>query len=353
MFPLEYPTRALRRHVGEGPSVLDPFCGRGTTLFAARMLSLNAWGIDSSPIAVAIAKAKMASCIPDDSIKLAQRLIEEFPAKEIPQTRFFRAAFAPRALRDICSIREGLLHTIDDTDASVLLRAAVLGCLHGPLSKQASEAGYFSNQMPRTYASKPSYAVRYWNVRTLKAPKIDVVGVLRRKLNRIGRLPSSSAKFASHVLLGDSRKPSTFKSVPKRRTVVVTSPPYYGMRTYIQDQWLRHWFLGGPSFVDYGMGPQLEHRSQAQFAASLGQVWANIRNTAHGNIHMYIRFGSIPSSQVDAKELLKSSLEASGIDWKLVSVRSASTAETGKRQAGQMKTQSNAADEYDFHVICI
>lgn len=65
---------------------------------------------------------------------------------------------------------------------------------------------------------------------------------------------------------------------------------------------------------------------------------------------MYIRFGIIPSASVDAKRIFNSSLEESGISWRLVSTRTAKTADAGKRQAGQMKTTSTAAVEFDFHV---
>jgi hypothetical protein len=37
------------------------------------------------------------------------------------------------------------------------------------------------------------------------------------------------------------------------------SPPYYGRRTYIPDQWLRNWFLGGSSNVEYSNDLQLAH----------------------------------------------------------------------------------------------
>jgi DNA modification methylase len=46
MFPLDFPLQALAGgHPGEW--VLDPFCGRGTTLFAARKLGMGTVGIDS------------------------------------------------------------------------------------------------------------------------------------------------------------------------------------------------------------------------------------------------------------------------------------------------------------------
>jgi len=72
MFPLEYPLRVLRAHRRGQPIVMDPFCGRGTTLFAARQLGLGARGIDSSPVAVAIARAKLCRVDTDAALQVAQ-----------------------------------------------------------------------------------------------------------------------------------------------------------------------------------------------------------------------------------------------------------------------------------------
>ena len=352
MFPLEYPLRVLKKHKKDNPVVLDPFCGRGTTLFAARNFGLSSWGIDSSPVAVAIAKAKLASCDVEAPLQLASILIAEVQPDHIPDSPFFRTAFNPTALRQICALREALLQLDRETDASVILRAATLGCLHGPLPKNIENSGYFSNQMPRTYASKPDYAVRYWKERGLKAPKIDVLRVLRRKIERLTGLEKGSPSSVAQVLHGDAQSPDVFTSLSSAASVVITSPPYYGMRTYVQDQWLRNWFLGGPAHVDYSAGAQLDHGGIDTFSKSLGAVWHNIgeHSKRTESLHMYVRFGFIPSAAVDAKEIFRNSLEESGINWRTVSVRAANSAEAGNRQADQMKTESAAAIEFDFHV---
>lgn len=352
MFPLEYPNRVLKKHLKEKPVVLDPFCGRGTTLFSARKSGLSAWGIDSSPVAVAIAKAKLASCDIEAPLELATELISEFEPANLPDTPFFRSAYHPSTLLDICALREGLLRLENETDASSILRAAALGCLHGPLPKHVENAGYFSNQMPRTYASKPDYAVRFWRERNLLAPKVDVLRVLRRKIERLVGLEEASPCSISQVLHGDAQSEELFRSLGTAPSIVITSPPYYGMRTYVQDQWLRNWFLGGPDCIDYSAGPQLDHGGQQVFAASLGKVWKNIANSAESSesLHMYVRFGIIPSALVDAKKLFRASLEEAGVNWRLVSTRSAKSADVGKRQADQMKAESAAAVEFDFHV---
>ena len=352
MFPLEYPEKVLKRHRKEAPVVIDPFCGRGTTLFAARTFGLKAWGIDSSPVAVAIAKAKLASCNVEKPLRLAAKLISEVDPTEVPETAFFRAAYHRDTLRNVCALREGLLTIKLETDASTILRAAALGCLHGPLPKHIDNAGYFSNQMPRTYASKPDYAVRFWKARNLKAPRIDVLRVLRRKIERLAGLDQESPSPISQVLHGDAQSADVFRAVSTAPSVVITSPPYYGMRTYVQDQWLRNWFLGGPDSIDYSAGPQLDHGGQNVFATSLGRVWRNIANSADSSetLHMYVRFGIIPSASVDAKRIFKNSLQESGIAWRLVSTCAAKSADAGKRQADQMKAESAAAVEFDFHV---
>ena len=53
MFPLEFPIRILRR-LPKDTVVVDPFCGRGTTNYAAQTLGIRSYGYDSSPIAAAI-----------------------------------------------------------------------------------------------------------------------------------------------------------------------------------------------------------------------------------------------------------------------------------------------------------
>lgn len=350
MFPLEYPFKALQKHRRAGPIVIDPFCGRGTTLYAARKLQLPSWGVDSSPVAIAIAQAKLATCDTEDPLRLAEEAIATIDPQEIPDSRFFGAAFHPTTLREICAVREYLMQLDAETDASVVLRAAMLGCLHGPLPKKLENAGYFSNQMPRTYASKPDYAVRYWVAKGLEAKRIDILTVLRRKIARLSGLPDGAYSSPANVVQGDAQVATNFRLTRGSDRVIVTSPPYYGMRTYVQDQWLRNWFLGGPDSVDYSAGPQLSHGSEESFAKSLGKVWKNVCRNAPQSVHMYVRIGVIPSALVDVRSLFQQSLEESRINWRVVSIRSAKTAESGKRQATQMKTESPAAIEFDFHV---
>lgn len=347
MFPLEYPMGIIRKHRKQATAVLDPFCGRGTTIYAARKLGLDAYGLDTSPIAAAIAQAKLARATLDAVMSLADALLEEEP-RDIPDTAFFRAAFAPSTLKALCSLREGLMKT-GVTNEAAILRAAALGCLHGPLPKDRGTPSYFSNQMPRTFSSKPDYSVRYWRDRSMAPPEVSVTAVLRKKLARIHDLDSVTPGRLGNVRTTDAREPASYKGV-RKAGVTVTSPPYYGMRTYVADQWLRNWFLGGPATLDYIDERQLRHSGHATFISELAKVWTNVHKASAEDAHLYVRFGAIPSCKSDPRALLKASLEeAKG--WKLISVRDASTSEAGKRQAGQMGSVSTPAAEFDFHAV--
>ena len=346
MFPLEFPMRHLGKYKALKPTVFDPFCGRGTTIYAARKLGLRSYGLDTSPIAAAIAQAKLASASLEDVIALAEKLIRKAP-KKIPESPFFKRAFSRKTLAEICSLREGLLRLRKRTDEAAILRAAALGCLHGPLPVGEGTPSYFSNQMPRTFASKPDYSVKYWKERDLVAPNASVVNVLRKKLERITDLNSISPSNVQNVKCLDARKAKSIAKI-KGPVITVTSPPYYGMRTYVQDQWLRMWFLGGDEQIDYENKNQLSHNGHECFISDLAKVWANISKRVEDDAHLYIRFGSIPSAKSDAREILKASLEEAG-GWKLISVRNAETSHSGKRQADYMGRDSEPAREFDFH----
>jgi hypothetical protein len=122
------------------------------------------------------------------------------------------------------------------------------------------------------------------------------------------------------------------------------------MRTYIPDQWLRHWFVGGPDFVDYSNRDQVVHSSPEDFAADLHQVWRNVENVCAENAQMVIRFGSIASRCVDSLDIIKSSLSGSG--WKIMRIKQAGSASWGKRQADTfLGEHRQAIEEYDVWAI--
>ena len=319
MFPLNFPLSILKQRAQAGDVVLDPFCGRGTTNFAARLVGLRSLGVDSSPVAVAITASKLTTATVDDILAVANRILTERKACHIPTGEFWRWAFHPTVLEALCQFREAFLKDCT-TNARIALRGIILGALHGP--KQKTFPSYFSNQCPRTYAPKPAYATRFWQERRLEPEPVDVLAVIER---RALQPETPTLKF----------------------NWVITSPPYYGMITYIPDQWLRNWFVGGPDTVDYTNRNQVVHSSPEDFAADLRQVWRNARNVCAEGAKMVIRFGGITGKRADPLGIIESSLSDSG--WHITAIMAAGSATEGKRQADTfLRTKSKPMVEYDI-----
>jgi hypothetical protein len=350
MFPLSFPISVLKRFKGKRLRVADPFCGRGTTIFAARLKGHRAYGIDASPIAIAIARAKLAETSDQEVLDLAQEILESRSNVRVPKGEFWELAYEAKTLREVCILREGLRNM--RSDAAAMLRAVCLGALHGPLSKDPEQRSYFSNQMPRTFASKPDYSVKFWKDRALKPIAIDVMAVIERRVERLELDTLPPRRGSSRILAGDARLARGYSHMPSNIDLVITSPPYYGMRTYIADQWLRNWFLGGPSEVPYSEESFLSHQSPISFAQSLSRVWDRIGERLAQTGRMFVRFGAIPSRKRNPREIMLASLEHSRFDWTVCHVRKAESAASGKRQACHMgnRVKSSAVEEHDYEL---
>jgi len=70
-YPTQKPVLLLERIVSiasnEGDVVLDPFCGSGTTLVAAKLNNRNYWGIDESSDAVRLSNERLLDCVKTNS----------------------------------------------------------------------------------------------------------------------------------------------------------------------------------------------------------------------------------------------------------------------------------------------
>ncbi len=343
MFPLSFPLAVLASRARRGDEVLDPFCGRGTTNYAARLLGLGSVGVDASPVAAAITASKLVVVQPAAVVNEARLILESEPRAAVPEGEFWRAAFHREVLDALCRLRAVLLRDCS-TPARLALRGLLLGALHGP--RQRTFSSYFSNQCPRTYAPKPAYAVRYWRQHHLRPQRLNVLDVIAR---RAGRYFAHPLHAPGQVRLADSRSSTALRPRLSNRPFrwIITSPPYYGMRTYVADQWLRHWLLGGPNAVDYRHGEQVGHGSPEAFAEDLRKVWKNAADVSANDSRLVIRFGGITDRAADPLDILKGSLRDTG--WRIQTLRPAGSANSGKRQADTfLRRLTKPRTEYDL-----
>lgn len=341
MFPLEFPLKHLDG-IERGNWVLDPFCGRGTTALACRVLGLNTVGTDVNPVAIAITKAKLAEVTPTDIAELANEILIGDSNDERPTGRFWELAFAENTLTQVLKLRNALAEM--DNPAANALRGIVLGSLHGPRPK--TKDSYLSNQMQRTFAPKPDYAVRYWERHQLLPKEVDVIALIKEKADRYYSQEITPVRGA--IVLTDAK---SAPKVAKKYAATITSPPYFGMDTYVPDQWLRNWFVGGEPRPVYAKGKQLSSGDTEKFESSLAGVWKSVATKSCGNAKLVVRFGAIASRSSCPREVMLNSIAASNAPWKEVTISPAGAASGQNRQAEQMgkiAKKNNAVEEFDF-----
>lgn len=244
MFPTSFATDVVKEHTKRGQYVLDPFAGRGTSLFAAAAEERVGLGVEINPVGWVYGKAKLQTArkvAVENKLHFIGKKASSYKAEAAKLPEFFEWCFCPRVQEFLVAARDILQWRRKKTDWTTM--ALLLIDLHG--KRQNS----LSNQMRQTKAMSPQYAVRWWKKHRMRPPDLDPVEFMLKKIEwryRKGRLSAGQ----SRIYLGDSRSKLKAISDESRRVrtkLLLTSPPYQGVTNYFYDQWLRLWLLGGPS----------------------------------------------------------------------------------------------------------
>jgi site-specific DNA-methyltransferase (adenine-specific) len=247
-FPPRVPRRIIEDWVPPRVTVLDPFCGSGTTLLEARRLSRPSIGIDLNPLAVALAQAKVQSVSLDDVLHRITDLARTFPGDSardvVPES--LTVIYHERTLAQLCYLRRAL--TLDSAE-DLFLRGCLLGIMHGKHRRDGSTA-YLSIDMPNTFSMSPDYVRRFVRANGLTRPPVDAFGKLRERARWLLRGGPLHSNPPATVLQGDAVQLPAILAASGFRSVgaIVTSPPYLGVLRYGAFNWIRLWFLGYNQF---------------------------------------------------------------------------------------------------------
>lgn len=304
-FPETFVQKHLTSSQFEGV-VFDPFCGRGTAVFESLLRERKGAGCDINPVAACVSGAK---CDPPALPELHERLsLLEAKSRDSQATfnagaleEFFGLCFAPETYRQILFLRETLDWQNDRTDRFVA--ALSLGALHGESHRSPH---YFSNRMPRTISTNPAYSVRWWREKDYNPEVRDVFSILRRVSEF--RFQSEPPLLKGRIELCDAREASAkFPNLHGQITDVITSPPYLDTTNYLEDQWLRLWFLGESAATrtkDDG-----RHYSIEKYSEFLKESWTGVAPLLADRVRIVVRIGGRKLPKEEALELLESSIK--------------------------------------------
>lgn len=292
MFPESFAETWIERLTKRNDVVLDPFSGRGTTAFQAVVMGRRAVACDVNDVAFCVTRAKTNA--PSLS-SLRRRLTQlengfdgrkwRYPADQ--SDTFFHYAFSRRTLQQLLYLRSILNWRRGTVDAMVA--SLVLGSLHGEMDKSSS---YLSNQMPRTISTKPAYSIRFWQQRNLEPPERDVFELLRDRAEF--RYVSEPPVGDALVFHQDMRELPWIRSqLPKSIRTAITSPPYFDVTNFEEDQWLRLWFLGGPPYPTTNrLSRDDRHSSEGNYWQFIADMWRSLGSVLSPKASVVIRIGS-------------------------------------------------------------
>lgn len=269
-FTQEIPRKFIKKYSSEGDTVLDPFCGCGTTLLEGLKLKRNVIGIDLSPIGILCSKVKtyiydkkeieryaeFVLNIDEDKI-----LIPEFPNREI--------WFNKEVLKELGMLNYNI-NMIEEEKYRDLFLLLLLSILNNCSRKRKTwNLGYLAD-----------------NVLPDQDRKVDVIKLYKTKIKQLSER-KDFVKNKNNTARCIESDVLNVKDV-KNTDLVVTSPPYPFAVDFIRYHRLALYWLGKP--VEELSGQEVGARNKRSRKNALNDFF-NEMEDVYKNIMKMVRKG--------------------------------------------------------------
>lgn len=290
MFPVDFAYKVIGEYSQGDARVLDPFAGRGTSVYAAAALGRGAVGIEINPVGWIYGKTKLNPAPMD---RVLERLMDisgascNYKESSKKMSKFFKICFCPDVRSFLLAARDNLNWRQSHADRTLM--SFILYYLHNNIGQG------LSNQMKQTISMSPNYSMQWWYNNGYKIPpEIRPVDLLRTKIEWRYAKGVPEMPGIGKMLLGDSEeKLRTIKNkmnAKEKFSLLLTSPPYRAVVDYHIDQWLRLWVLGGN---EYPKKNQAKNRgrfhSKPKYHALLLNVFTKCSKLMEHDAVVYVR----------------------------------------------------------------
>ena len=303
----------LRKYFSAGDTVLDPFCGSGTTLVQANELGINCIGYDISAFNILLSRAKTAVYNMDRLSREVMEIFErtrlatqpgvqqlafgaapvaELQALSVSETdsEYLRQWYAPQALKELLTYRRFI--ETGDYEYQDLLKII--------LSRSARSARlttHFELDFPKRPQTTPYYCHKHSRqcspttqaFKFLERYSLDTL----QRVSRFAEVRTSATVVVEHI---DSRR----ADMPLIEGIV-TSPPYVGLIDYHDQHAYGYHLLGLEDRREDEIGPALNGSSQKakrEYQCAVAEVFRRAAGSMRGGGRMIVvagdRYGLYP-----------------------------------------------------------
>jgi DNA modification methylase len=289
-FPPQLPQRIMREFLREGATILDPFCGSGTTLVEARLQGINSFGTDINGLACLLSKVK-STPLNCEQVALFNEVIDQLAAisfawgmgnrPDVPVPDFEGIAhwFQPNAAAELACIK-AMIDEVADPDVRDLLKI-ILASIVVQVSNQESDTRYAAinkniqdNYTLKLFLSKcPAY------------------------IKRVAEFSARASAFMATVRVRNADARDLHFLADEQFDAVITSPPYANTYDYyLYHKFRKRWLDLDVKYAQYNeIGSRREFSSlkkePAVWIADLQRCFSEIARTLKASGLAFIVIG--------------------------------------------------------------
>lgn len=281
----------LRKYFKPGQTVLDPFCGSGTTLVQANELGINSIGYDISAFNVLLSKVKVQKYhltkLRKEIIDIMEKVnsatkrdnnqLKLWGHKNViyqisnTDNKYLQKWFAPQALNELLTYR----HFIETGDYEY---KDLLKIILSRAARSARLTTHFDLDFPKHPQTDP-----YWCYKHSREcfPTTEAFKFLKRySIDTIRRIKEFSVKrtdASAEVYHANSRK-EIFPPIDG----VITSPPYVGLIDYHEQHAYAYHLLDLEDKREKEIGPASNgssQKAQQQYQEDLAEVFKHAKSS--------------------------------------------------------------------------